>query len=245
MIIFGLIGYPLTHSWSVSWFTDKLKKEGKSGYQYINFPICSLKEFPSLFRKYPGLVGLNVTTPYKEQIIPYLEELDPKANRIRAVNTIYISRERGNVHLVGYNTDADGFRQSVNFSGHRKALILGTGGAAKAVAYALSEMGLTYLYVSRTKKSVNSITYEDLTEEILSIYTLVVNATPLGMAPSEETYPPIPYQYLSAQHFLYDLVYNPVKTVFLMKGLEAGTKIQNGLKMLEIQAELSYRIWNG
>lgn len=244
MIIYGLIGYPLSHSRSGSWFAEKLRKEGRSGYSYLDFPLSSLNEFPVLLCGHPCLEGLNVTIPYKEQIIPWLEELDPKAEIIGAVNTILIRKEKGHIHLKGFNTDADGFLQSADFSGHRKALILGTGGAAKAVAFALAEKGISYLFVSRSKKSTNHISYQELSEEVFSSHTLVVNATPLGMFPSEETFPPIPYHFISENHFLYDLVYNPEMTVFLKKGSAAGATVQNGLKMLEIQAELSYQIWN-
>jgi shikimate dehydrogenase len=244
MIIYGLIGYPLSHSRSGSWFAEKLRIEGKSGYSYLDFPLSSLDEFPALLCNHPGLAGLNVTIPYKEQIIPWLEDLDPKAEKIGAVNTILIKRDRGHIHLKGFNTDAEGFRQSADFSGHRKALILGTGGAARAVAFALAEKGISYLFVSRSKKSTLHISYQELSEEVFSSHTLVVNATPLGMFPSEETFPPIPYHFLSENHFLYDLVYNPGITVFLKKGSTAGARVQNGIKMLEIQAELSYRIWN-
>lgn len=244
MIKYGLIGFPLSHSGSGVWFIEKLRREGKSGYNYHNFPLSTLDEFPHLFRKYPGLRGLNVTIPYKEKIIPWLEELDPVAGKIGAVNTILIHRERGNVHMKGFNTDAEGFRQSADFSGHRHALILGTGGAAKAVAYAFTEMGITFSYVTRTKKSETQIAYKDLSEKIMGRNTLIINATPLGMFPSIETFPPIPYHLLSDHHFLYDLVYSPAMTVFLKNGAAAGARIQNGQKMLEIQADLSYRIWN-
>jgi shikimate dehydrogenase len=244
IVAYGLIGYPLSHSGSGQWFAEKLLNEGKAGYLYLNLPLASLDEFPSIFRKYPGLKGLNVTIPYKEKIIPWLEELDIKAEKIGAVNTILIHRERGNIHLKGFNTDADGFIQSVDFSKHKQALILGTGGAAKAVAYALEEVGISFCFVSRSKTSTNHITYHQLTAEVISKYTLIVNATPLGMLPYNETFPPIPYHLLSAQHFLYDLIYNPDMTVFLEKGSTAGARIQNGLRMLGIQAELSYRIWN-
>ncbi|MCX6248806.1 MAG: shikimate dehydrogenase [Bacteroidetes bacterium] len=244
MITYGLIGYPLSHSASGSWFAEKLKKEGKSGYRYLNFPLKSLNEFPALFRKYPALKGLNVTIPYKEEIIPWLEEIDLKAEKIGAVNTIFIYRERGNIHMKGYNTDADGFLKSADFSGHSKALILGTGGAAKAVAYALTGLGISCLFVSRTKKTAANISYRAITKEILDSHTLIVNATPLGMFPAEETFPPLPYHLLSKKHFLYDLVYNPDRTLFLKKGEEAGAAIQNGTKMLQIQADLSYTIWN-
>jgi shikimate dehydrogenase len=244
MIRYGLIGFPLSHSGSGALFAEKLRKEGKSGYHYLNFPLSTLDEFPQLFRKYPALKGLNVTIPYKEKIIPWLEELDPVAGKIGAVNTILIHRERGNIHLKGFNTDADGFRQSADFSGHRNALILGSGGAAKAVAYAFTEMGISFSYVSRTKKSAKQIAYEDLSEEVIARNTLIINTTPLGMFPSIETFPPIPYQLLSEKHFLYDLVYYPAMTLFLKKGSASGARIQNGQKMLEIQADLSYRIWN-
>jgi shikimate dehydrogenase len=244
MVIYGLIGYPLSHTGSGSWFAEKFRKEGRHSYRYLNFPLSSLDEFPPLFRKHPGLKGLNVTIPYKEQIIPWLEELDPVAGKIGAVNTILIYRERGNIHLKGFNTDADGFLQSADFSGHRRALILGTGGAAKAVAFALAEMGISFLFVSRTKKSANHISYAEISEEVISSHTLIVNATPLGMFPSEETFPKIPYHFLTENHFLYDLVYNPEMTLFLKKGSAVGARVQNGQKMLEIQAELSYRIWN-
>jgi len=244
MIIFGLIGYPLSHSGSGSWFAEKLRKEGRSGCRYLNFPLSSLEKFPALLRKHTGLTGLNVTIPYKEQIIPWLDELDPIAGKIGAVNTILIHREKEHIHLKGFNTDADGFLKSADFSKHRNALILGSGGAAKAVAYALAEMGIFFLFVSRSKKSADHITYQELSAEVFSSHTLIVNATPLGMFPSVKTFPPIPYHFLSENHFLYDLVYNPGMTIFLKKGSAAGAMVQNGLRMLEIQAELSYRIWN-
>ena len=244
IITYGLIGNPLSHSGSESWFTKKLKNEGKAGCRYMNFLLSSLDEFPPIFRKYPALKGLNVTIPYKEKIIPWLEELDPKAEKIGAVNTILIHREKGNIHLKGFNTDADGFLQSANFSKHKQALILGTGGAAKAVAYALSEIGISFLFVSRSKKSTNQITYTELTKEVFLRNTLIVNATPMGMFPNNESFPPVPYHLLSEKHFLYDLVYNPEMTVFLKKGLASGATIQNGLRMLATQAELSYHIWN-
>jgi len=244
MIIYGLIGYPLTHSGSIHLFTEKLKIDGKGGYQYRSFPLASLEEFPPLFREYPCLRGLNVTIPYKVEIIPWLEELDAKAEKIGAVNTILIHREKGNIHMKGFNTDADGFLQSADFSDHSDALILGTGGAAKAVAFALKKLGISYLFVSRTQKSINSISYDELSQQIFSRHTLIVNATPLGMFPLEDTFPPIPYHFLTERHFLYDLVYFPPMTQFLKKGTAMGAKAQNGNKMLQIQAELSYRIWN-
>ena len=244
MIRYGLIGYPLSHSWSGSWFTEKLHTEGKSAYRYVNFPLASLEEFPGLFRNHPGLRGLNVTIPYKVKIIPWLEELDEKAEKIGAVNTILIHRERGNIHMKGFNTDADGFLRSADFSGHRNALILGTGGAARAVAFALEQLGITFRFVSRKKGPLKHLTYREVTKEVVKEHTLIINATPLGMYPLTGSLPPIPYEYLSKRNFLYDLIYNPEMTAFLNKGSERGTRIQNGLHMLHCQAELSYRLWN-
>jgi shikimate dehydrogenase len=243
MIIYGLIGYPLLHSESEAWFAEKLRKEGHPCHIYANFPLKSLNEFPPLFCKHTCLKGLNVTMPYKEEIIPWLEELDPAAQKIGAVNTVLIRRERGNVHLRGFNTDSDGFMQSADFSGHSNALILGTGGAAKAVGYALQRLGISFQFVSRNKSTNNYLTYQELTKDHFASNSLIVNATPSGMIP-ENSFPPIPYQFLSKEHFLYDLVYFPSTTKFLKYGSEAGCRIQNGYKMLERQAELSYRIWN-
>ena len=244
MIFYGLIGYPLAHSGSRAFFAEKFQKEGKQGYEYQEFPLPSLNDFPPLFKQYPCLKGLNVTNPYKVSIIPWLEGIDAKAEKIGAVNTILVYREKGNVHLNGFNTDSDGFQKSSDFSGHTHALILGTGGASKAVAFALKEMGISYLFVSRNKKCLNEVLYDELTEKVFSNHTLIINATPLGMFPDNESTPPISYQYLTEKHFLYDLVYFPPRTTFLKKGEAMGARVQNGRKMLEIQAELSYRIWN-
>jgi shikimate dehydrogenase len=244
MITYGLIGYPLTHSYSSRLFADKLSREGKSGYRYMNFPLASLNEFPALFRKYTALRGLNVTLPYKQEIIPWLEEIDEAAREIGAVNTIRITRERGNVHLRGFNTDAEGFLQSADFSGHKHALILGTGGASKAVAYGLRNLGMDALFVSRNPDAASAISYSDLSKDLIRERTLIVNATPLGMYPDVDTYPEIPYEHLSSRHFLYDLVYNPSLTAFLRKGSASGANVQNGMEMLKNQADLSYQLWN-
>jgi shikimate dehydrogenase len=192
---------------------------------------------------YPGIRGLNVTIPYKEKILPFLNTLDPVAMEIGAVNTIDIIRKNGLLVMNGYNTDASGFEKSIRLEGQINALILGTGGAAKAVAYALGKMRVNFLFVSRTHHAPGTVSYPGLSKEILKKHTLIINATPLGMYPDTSAYPGIPYEYLTKDHFLYDLVYNPVQTEFLKKGKAMGAKVQNGLQMLCNQAELSYSIW--
>jgi shikimate dehydrogenase len=239
---FGLIGYPLSHSFSKKYFTEKFHKEGSSDF-YELFPIRSIEEFPELLMSNP-LNGLNVTIPYKEQVIRYLDELSPEALKAGAVNTIKIV----NGKTKGYNTDIYGFRNSLKpflEPQHQKALILGTGGASKAVAYAFDELGIDYYFVSRTKKQgLKCFAYDELNEYILKSFLLIVNCTPLGMYPAVETEPSIPYQYLTERHFLYDLVYNPTETVFLKKGKEKGSRVMNGMDMLVLQAERAWQIWN-
>ena len=243
MIRYGLIGFPLTHSGSIEWFTEKLSGEGKSVYRYVNFPLSSLEEFPQVIRNNPYLIGLNVTMPYKVSIIHWLEELDELAQAVGAVNTILIQREKGNVHLKGYNTDVEGFLNSSDFSLHRSALILGTGGAAKAVAYALSRLGIQHHFVSRNPRTAFDLSYSELTDKTIKENTLIINATPLGMNPAAGI-PEIPYYCLTKAHFLYDLVYNPPMTPFLVQGERFGSRVQNGKAMLIRQAEQSYRIWS-
>jgi len=243
VIVYGLIGNPLTHSWSASYFSSKFRQENISGRIYKLFPISSLDEFPGLIVREKELTGLNVTIPFKQKITGFLEELDPSAEEIGAVNTILISRKGEQIKLKGYNTDADGFRLSADFTGHANALILGTGGAAQAVKFALKELGIQCLSVSRNPGTRETICFSDLKNEHIHDHTLIINATPLGMYPEISSFPPIPYQYLTERNFLYDLVYNPEMTIFLKKGLEYGTSIQNGEKMLQLQAEQSYQIW--
>ena len=244
MITFGLIGFPLSHSWSATYFSEKFRKENISGKKYCLFPINSIEKFPDLINQNRDLVGLNVTIPYKEKIIGYLDELDDTAKEIGAVNTILILRKRGKIHLKGFNTDAEGFLKSADFSTHLNALVLGSGGAAKAVRYTLKRLGIPSLIVSRSPYYPEVIAYSDLDNYRIRENTLIINSTPIGMVPSIDSFPPIPYQYLTDRHFLYDLVYNPELTQFLRKGREYGAKIQNGLKMLQIQAELAFNIWN-
>jgi shikimate dehydrogenase len=244
MKIYGLIGKSLSHSFSQRYFTEKFLKENISDCCYQNFQIKELaKEIPDL-KKLPGLSGLNVTIPYKSDIISFLDHLTEETKEINACNCIQI--EEGN--WIGHNTDIIGFGKSFlphlkPF--HKKALILGTGGAAKAVAFVLMRSGIQFLEVSRSKKEGSSaITYNDLSKEIIEEYSVVINTTPVGMFPSENDYPQLPYQYISSRHYFFDLIYNPEKTLFLAKAEERGAIIENGEKMLRIQAEESWKIWN-
>jgi shikimate dehydrogenase len=239
---YGLIGYPLSHSFSKGFFGEKFEKEHITGCAYDNFPIPGINEFPALLEQHPQLQGLNVTIPYKEAVIPFLDELSDAAARIRAVNCIHFRDGK----KKGYNTDVIGFSKSLQpllRPHHQQALVLGTGGAAKAIMYALEQLGITYAVVSRQAAN-GAISYESLTKEILDTHTLIVNTTPLGMYPKVDTFPEIPYQYLSSQHLLYDLVYNPAETAFLQKGAAQGAAIKNGHEMLILQAEASWEIWN-
>jgi len=236
---FGLIGYPLSHSFSPGYFAEKFKRERVKDAEYQAYSIPHISEVFYLFES--GIYGLNVTIPYKEQVIPCLDELEISAKEIGAVNTIKISNGR----TIGYNTDVYGFQKSIepflDKIRSKKALILGTGGASKAVAYALELSGFDFKFVSRTKGDFN---YEHLNKETLDLYHLIINTTPLGMYPKVDQCPDIPYQYLNKNHFAYDLTYNPEKTLFLSKAESQGASIKNGLEMLELQAEKSWSIWN-
>ena len=242
---FGLVGKNISYSFSRRYFNDKFEALDLKGYSYQNFDIQSIDEFPEIIKKVPHLRGLNVTIPYKEEVLDFLDELDETAREIGAVNTIKILR---NKKLKGYNTDAYGFKKSLEpllKEGHGKALILGTGGASKAIDYVLKELDIETLFVSRKPGSDDQISYTELSKTIFDEYTIIVNCTPLGTHPDSEKYPDIPYQYLGNKHLLYDLIYNPVKTVFLTKGEEKGATTCNGLRMLELQAEKSWKIWVG
>jgi len=243
----GLIGYPLTHSFSAKYFAEKFKNEGISEYAYENFEIPKIEDFPDVIKNNPEIVGLNVTIPYKEQIIPYLDELDDEAKEIGAVNTIKIIRSvDGTVKLKGFNTDIYGFRETLKpllKMNHYKALILGTGGAAKAVEYVLKKIGLSVLYVSRNPESENERSYIELNEFAVKDFPVIVNSTPLGMHPNVDEFPDIPYEHLSENNLLYDLIYNPAETLFMKKGAEKGAITQNGMGMLKLQAEKAWSIW--
>jgi len=239
---FGLIGKTLKHSFSKEYFTQKFKANTISDCVYESFELQSIHQLPALISGHLDLKGLNVTIPYKEEVIGFLDEKSEVVAAIGACNCIKIVD--GKLH--GFNTDVIGFKNSLGPKlkpHHKKALILGSGGAAKAVQYALKELGIDYLVVSR-RKQLNGLGYEDVDDEILSVYTLIINTTPLGMFPNVNDEPPIPYEYLTPQHFLFDLIYNPAKTKFLQYGEEHGAQIANGHEMLILQAEESWRIWN-
>lgn len=243
---YGLIGYPLKHSFSSKFFTEKFDKE-QIDAEYSNYEIADINILPSIISSDSTIKGLNVTIPYKEQVIRFLDELDETAEQIGAVNVIKIIKKEGRTILKGYNSDLIGFQNSIRPMidplVHTKALILGTGGASKAVEYGLKRLGLESKYVSRTS-SAGVFTYRDLTTEVLSEYKVVVNASPVGTFPDVDACPDIPYEYLTDSHLLYDLVYNPPLTKFLELGQKQGAKIKNGAEMLKLQAIAAWNIWN-
>jgi len=247
MKTFGLIGFPLSHSFSKKYFTEKFQEEGIHGHQYELFPIENIHVLPKLLEDNPLLCGLNVTIPYKVSVLPFLDEVDVAAERIGAVNCIDFEIKNGKRYLKGYNTDALGFEESLKpclKQHHTKALIFGDGGAAKAVKYVLSKLGIEYKSVVR-KPMPGNILYEDVTREILDTHKLLVNTTPLGMSPNVHTFPDIDYNFLNDGHLAYDLVYNPLETAFLNQVAKQGGQIKNGLEMLHKQAEISWEIWSG
>jgi shikimate dehydrogenase len=241
---YGLIGFPLTHSFSKKYFAEKFEKEGIADVSFHNFPLTSIDEFPQVLRSNPTLQGLNVTIPYKEQVLQYLDHLSEEVKETRAANCIKIGKDG----LVAYNTDIIGFRDSFVKKlkpGIKNALVLGSGGSSKAVQYVLDKLGIDFLVVSRTiGNKPGFIGYNQLSKEMLNDFTVIINCTPLGMYPDESTFPDIPYSYLSPNHYLFDLVYNPAKTQFLKKGEEQGALTENGYEMLKLQAEASWKIWN-
>jgi len=244
MRTFGLIGYPLSHSFSRQFFTDKFRREQISGCEYLNFPLPDINAFATLLQERPGIEGINVTIPYKEQVIPFLDEVQEVVEKTGACNCIKIV----NGKLTGYNTDVVGFEKSLSKKlapHHTQALVLGTGGAAKAVEYVLRQAGISCLVVSRTPdRTKGRISYEEIYDSLVRSHPLIINTTPLGMFPNVDAYPPLPYAGLTPANYLFDLVYNPSKTRFLQQGEERGAAIMNGSEMLEIQAEESWRIWN-
>ena len=245
MKLYGLIGYPLGHSFSASYFADKFSREGIDA-EYRNFPLEDISSFEELVEQEPGLQGLNVTVPYKQKIIPFLQSLSDSAEEVGAVNTVSFFRKGGALALKGDNTDVIGFRRSLEEnldSHHRAALVLGSGGSSKAVCKVLEKIGLEYTLVSR-KRGEDRITYSDLDEEKIQRYPVIINTTPLGMYPQIDSYPDIPYEHLNSKHLLFDLVYNPALTRFLEKGKKQGSLYVNGYDMLVYQAEASWEIWN-
>ena len=242
---YGLLGYPLGHSFSRNYFNQKFEAE-RIDAEYFNFEIPEIKEIKNVIKENPELNGLNVTIPYKEQVIPYLDDLDEDARLIGAVNVIKFSKGLfGKVKLKGYNSDIIGFKQSIEpllKEHHRKALILGTGGASKAVFQGLKQLGVASTFVSRKAKEY-CITYEEITPKVMEQYTVIVNTTPLGMYPNVNACPDIPYDLLTSDHLLYDLLYNPDETLFMRKGKEKGAVVKNGLEMLLLQAFAAWEIW--
>lgn len=241
MKLLGIIGNPLGHSFSKQYFTEKFVREGIEGWTYEKFPLGNISELPGLIASHPDLCGLNVTIPYKQQVIPYLDALDDEARQIGAVNCISFRNGR----LTGHNTDAHGFRSSLlELIGNDRpaALVLGTGGAAKAVHYVLKGLGIDFIPVSRTK-SEDVLNYDELDESIIYRSKLIINTTLLGTHPEVDALPDIPYRYLTPGHYLFDLVYNPAETAFMKRGREHGASICNGYGMLVGQAEAAWEIW--
>lgn len=243
---YGLIGYPLKHSFSIGYFNEKFISEDIDA-EYINFEISEIGKLINIINEEKNLSGLNVTIPYKEKVIPYLNELDKDAKNIGAVNVIKIERKKNKLKLIGYNSDIIGFTQSIEpilNEKHKKALILGTGGSSKAIYHGLLKLGIESTFVSRKKKEVGTLTYDELNADIIREHTVIVNCTPLGMYPNNETYPDIPYNELTKNHILYDLIYNPDETEFMKRGKMNGAITKNGLEMLLLQAFASWKIWN-
>ncbi len=247
---FGLIGYPLSHSFSQKFFTEKFLRENIVNAQYENFPLATIESFAALWKEHPSLEGLNVTIPYKKEVIAFLQHSSPVVQAIKACNCI----RKFNNELYGYNTDVIGFEKSLLpflKAHHTHALILGTGGASAAVQWVLQKLNIQYQVVSRKSKTIEentelkaSLSYDQLSNSIIESHTLIINTSPLGMFPNVNEAPPIAYDAITAQHHLYDLVYNPIETLFMKNGLAKGATVQNGLDMLHIQAEESWTIWN-
>ncbi len=238
---FGLIGYPLGHSFSREYFSRKFEQLGLGEFRYELYPIATIQELPALLRS--DVFGWNVTIPYKSDIINYLNDIDPQAMKIGAVNTIV---RTGQNSWKGYNTDTRGFRDSfVSWIGKMdipsKALVLGSGGSSKAVVFALKMLGVKSTVVSRNGDGY--VSYEDLTQAVIADHSLIINTTPVGMSPDTFSCPDIPYQYLSTQHWVYDLIYNPANTLFLRQSEQMGAKTKNGLEMLQLQADYAWDIW--
>lgn len=241
MKTFGLIGKNISYSFSRTYFIEKFKKENIDA-KYYNFDLEEINQFRDVIKEMPDLGGLNVTIPYKQEIITFLDDLAPEAREIGAVNTIQIKGNR----LIGYNTDYIGFSESIKpllKSHHNKALILGTGGASKAIAYALKKLDIEYKFVSRSSGK-GKLGYDDLSEEVIKDHNIIINTTPVGTFPDVEEYPEFPVENLTKNHLVYDLIYNPEITQLLALAKKQGATVKNGLKMLELQAESAWNIWN-
>ena len=243
---YGLIGYPLGHSFSIGYHNQRFADEGIDA-KYMNFEISNIEQLIEVLSQNPELKGLNVTIPYKEKVMEYLDFISPEARAIGAVNVIRVVHEGSNIVLKGYNSDVIGFTQSIEpmlESYHKKALVLGTGGASKAVAYGLKSLGIEPVFVSRYERP-GTIQYERITPEVVKDYNVIVNCTPLGMFPKTEECPNLPYEAMDEHTILYDLIYNPDETLFMKKGAERGANVKNGLEMLLLQAFASWEFWNG
>jgi len=248
MRLFGLIGKPLSHSFSAKYFAVKFDAENIADTEYKLFPLDDISEVTALIESNPDLQGFNITIPYKISILPYLDTISDAAKSVGAVNCVKIERNKSGVLLTGYNTDVYGFSESLTPAlkpDHKNALVLGTGGAAKAVCYTLEGLGINYTLVSRSGNEVSILKYRQLTDKIINDNLLIINTSPVGTYPDMDKCPDIPYQFLSNKHLLFDLIYNPAETKFLRLGREAGATALNGSKMLELQAEKSWEIWNG
>jgi shikimate dehydrogenase len=247
MKTYGLIGHRLGYSFSRNFFTEKFTRENRPDCEYVNFELDNIEEFPGVFEQGKDICGLNCTIPYKQQILQFLDEIEPEAAQIGAVNTVKITFENGKRFLKGFNTDLYGFENSLKpmlDEKHRKALILGTGGASKAIKYALNKLGIEYISASIEETLFdNEIRYNQINEELLKDYLIIINATPIGTFPNVDKCPDIPYHTISPDHILFDLVYNPEETLFLKKGKDQGAKTKNGLEMLHLQAIRAWEIW--
>ena len=243
---YGLIGYPLGHSFSISYFNQKFEDEGINA-KYENFEISSIDQLQEVLDTNPNLKGLNVTIPYKEKVMEYLDSITPEAQAIGAVNVIRVWQDGKNLKLKGYNSDVIGFTQSIepmlDPNWHKKALILGTGGASKAINYGLKSLGLETVYVSRYERP-GTIQYASITPEVVKEYNVIVNCTPVGMYPHTEECPPLPYEAMDHHNILYDLIYNPDETLFMKRGRQQGAEVKNGLEMLLLQAFASWEFWH-
>ena len=244
---YGLIGYPLGHSFSISYFNHRFADEGINA-KYVNFEIQTIEELPEVIAKNPELRGLNVTIPYKEKVIRFLDRISPEARDIGAENVMCVTHEGNKTILKGFNSDVIGFTQSIepmlDKKWHKKALILGTGGASKAINFGLKSLGLETVFVSRYERP-DTIQYKRITPEVIQEYNVIVNCTPLGMYPKTEECPELPYEAMDNHTILYDLIYNPDQTLFMRKGQERGADVKNGLEMLLLQAFASWEFWNG
>ncbi len=243
---YGLIGFPLGHSFSISYFNEKFENEHINA-QYINFEIPSIDGLTEILDRNPELRGLNVTIPYKEQVMKYLDAISPEAEAIGAVNVIRVTHKGDKVYLKGFNSDVIGFTRSIEpllEPAQKKALILGTGGASKAIHYGLKSLNMQTIFVSRTRHGDGFITYEEVTPELVKEYNVITNCTPVGMYPHADECPKLPYEAMDTHTLLYDLIYNPDETLFLKRGREQGATVKNGLEMLLLQAFASWDFWN-